>query len=116
MSRHLIGARRFLLADVPVQSEGVAEAGDQLTAIQLALDAEFAAIKGLADVPLRSTHAAAIVVGFILLEFEMQVEPEFGRVVEDDAPLVELRAIVMEFVFALRQRARRCRHRPPHCK
>ena len=33
----------------------------------------------------------------------MKVEAERGGVVEDDAPLVELRAVVVEFVFALRE-------------
>src|SRR5688572_33344581 len=38
-----------------------------------------------------------------LLELEVEVEAEAHGVVEDDAPLVELRAVVVELVLAARE-------------
>ena len=44
--------------------------------------------------------SAAIVVDLGLLQFEVEVEPEFGGVIENDAPLIELGTIVVKLVVA----------------
>src|SRR5262245_60519602 len=44
--------------------------------------------------------AAALVIPLVLLKLEVKVQPARRGVVKDDAPLVELRAVVVKFVVA----------------
>ena len=59
---------RVLLAEVPVQREVVAEAGDQFAAVELALRAEVAAVERRRDRPVAGLVAAAVVVVLGLLQ------------------------------------------------
>ena len=91
---------RVLFAEVPIEREVVAEARDELAEVESALGAAGAAVE-------RFGHAAgfglgpdAVVVVFVFLELEMQKHAAGLRVVEDDAPLVETRAVVVELFVA----------------
>lgn len=93
---HLVAALRVLLADIPVQRERVAEACDEFAAVKASLHAEGAAVEGFRDWAGLARGAEAGVVHFVLLKFEMQIQPARRGVVEEGAPLVELRAVVVE--------------------
>src|SRR5687767_7407714 len=95
----LLRRLRVLLAEIPVERELVAEAGDQLAQVEPALDAELAAIERRRH----RTRAVAedVVVVLRLLEFEVEVEADSLRVIEHDAPLVQLRHVEVQRIVAL---------------
>ena len=95
----LLRALRVFLADVPVQRQRVTEARDEFAAVEPALRPELAAVERLGHEARLGLIAAAVVVDFVLLEFEVEVEPLGRGVVEHDAPLVELGAIPVKLVI-----------------
>ena len=100
----LVGGLRVLLAEVPVEGELVAEAGHELPVVEEPLDAHRPAVERLGHRSRRALVAEPLVVDLGLLRLEVQVEAERLRVVEDDLPLVELRAVVVELQVALDER------------
>lgn len=96
----LFGGLGVFFTDVPVEREVVAETGDDLAAVKFPFGAEFSSVERSRDVAIIGLFmAAAVVVDFGLLKFKVE-EEAFGLTVgEDDIPLVELGAIVMEFVI-----------------
>ncbi len=99
-----VGGLGVFFADVPVEGEGVAEAGDHFAAVEFAFGAEGTTVEGGGDGAGFTLLAGSVVVHFVFLEFEVEVEAAGGGVVEDDAPLVELGAVVVEFVIAFDER------------
>ncbi len=100
----LLGGLRVLLAEVPVEGEEVGEAGDQLAVVEPPLHAHRSAVEGLGHAARRPLVRQALVVVLRLLGLEVQEEAERLRVLEDDAPLVELRAVVVERRAAIDER------------
>jgi len=78
----------------------MAETRDEFAEVEFALGAGGAAVEGLGDETGRALGSDAVVVAFVFLEFEVQEEAEAVGVVEHDAPLVELGAVVVEFLVA----------------
>jgi hypothetical protein len=98
--RHLLGGGLgVLLAEVPVQREVVAEARDEFAAVESAFGAEFAAVERGRDLAVLAL-VAPLIVHLGLLHLEVQVEAPAGGVLEDDPPLVEFAAVVVEFFVA----------------
>ena len=90
-----------LLAQVPVEGQQVAEAGHELAAVEPPLDAERRRRPGASGIgPPASPVAEAVVVVLGLLHLEVEEEAQRLGVVQDDLPLVELRAVVVELVVA----------------
>ena len=73
---------------------------DQLAIVHLSFGSEVPAVQRLG-----SARPGEVVV-LRLLCFEVAVESQFCRVVEDYLPLVELRAVVMQFVITHHKRPR----------
>jgi hypothetical protein len=84
----LLSRLGVFLADVPVEREGVAEAGDDFAAVEHALGTEFSTVEGCGDIALLIALAVAVVVDFGFLEFEVEIEALGGGVVENNAPLI----------------------------
>src|SRR5688572_21754991 len=84
----LSGALRVLLADVPVQREGMAKAGDEFPAVKFALRSESATIERFRHTSGLALGTAPVVIHLVLLKFEMEIHTQFCAVIEDNAPLV----------------------------
>jgi hypothetical protein len=85
-------------AEVPIKGEFMAEPGDQFAEIEFAFHAERAVIERRSDQTNLTIMAKTVIVHFGFLEFEMEVEAESLRVIENDLPLIELRTVIMKLV------------------
>jgi|GEM_PF-5228826 len=94
------GGLGVFFADVPIECQRMTEAGDHFPAVEFAFGAELSGIEGGGDGAGLALVSGAVVVHFVFLQFEMQVETVCRGMIEDDAPLVEFRAIVVELRVA----------------
>ena len=90
---------RVFFTEVPVQCEFVAESSDEFPAVETAFDAQVAAVQCCRNFAALGFVPATIVVILLLLQFEVQVESTGLSVVENNLPLIELRAVVVQLVI-----------------
>ncbi len=79
----------------------MAEACDQLAAIKTTFRTESAAIQRFGNQPRPLLLAKAIIIHLGLLELEMEVQSVGRGMIENDAPLIEFRTVIMVLVAAL---------------
>src|SRR5262249_12006896 len=89
------------LSQVPVQRQAVCETRHQLAEIEFAFDAKVSSIQGHGNMGARGVPAEPVIVVLGLLQLEMQVQTLPLRVIKDDLPLIELRAVIVELIVPL---------------
>ena len=99
-----LGGLRVFFAEIPVERQFVGEPRDQFPAIEFALRTQQPSIEGFGNDRGFPFVAVAIVVDLVFLKFKMEVQPETGRVVEYDLPLVEFGTVVVQLRVSVHKR------------
>lgn len=98
------GGLGVFLAQIPIEGEQITKARDEFAAVEFAFGAEITLIERGGNVSEFRFMIAAVIVVFLLLHFEVSIKAAGLGVIENDLPLIEFGAVVMERVVAADER------------